>query len=145
MQEAILKIGRVSKSHAWLEIVFVRVPETAMLCVGEDQSTLYAEAAGRNLGDWIGGVSRLGLRFDRAADGGVKAADVSVVALSSCPLQLVAQTEIQGEPASHLPVVVNESPIVEGLIRPRRVSVDESSGRQTEQEGSEVLSNGRSG
>src|SRR5215831_5829480 len=117
---------RVGESDARLEVVLIRVPEPAMLRVGKDQSAFYAEAAGRNLRDRIRGVGRFRCRFDRAADGRVKSSNVAVVALGSSALQLISQTKIQREPASHLPVIMKKSSVVKCLVRPRSIAIDES-------------------
>src|SRR6516225_11410713 len=70
----------VSKTDARLYIVFVGVPETAMILVGEDQAAFGLEAAHRDCGDRAGRVGRLRSRFDWAGDGLVETEDVAVIA-----------------------------------------------------------------
>src|SRR5260370_40925513 len=103
---------RVSKPDARLEVVLIRVPEGAVLSIGEEESALYRETACWNFRNGVGGIGSFRRGLDRAAHVRIKAADVAVVAFGRRTFYLIPQTEIQGQPLIHLPIVVKEDSVV---------------------------------
>src|SRR5262245_2411133 len=125
-----------------LHVVFVRVPEAAIVVIGEEQTAFDVEVGGRDFGDRIGRVSRLGRSLDGTGDGAIEADDVAVEPFGRRVLQFPAHAEVERQLARRLPIIVEEEALIERLVRARGVAVNLAAGGDAQQEGGQLLAAG---
>src|SRR5207244_1873825 len=93
-----------------------RVPETAVAAIGEEKAAANVEIGRRQRGVRLSGVGGAGSGFDRVGGGSVEAANVTVVAVRSGRFELVAEAQVQGEPAGNLEIILKEQRLVKSLV-----------------------------
>src|SRR5262245_14634322 len=102
----------VGDADARLHVVFVRVPEAAIVVIGEEQTAFDIEVGGRDFGDRFGRVCRLGRSLDGIGDGAIEADDIAVEPFGRRVLQFPAHAEVERQLARRPPIIVEEEALI---------------------------------